>query len=162
LTCSLPRSRESLHYWVKVCHLQEKILGMRSRGTPIGTSVVIGITTGILMKHKKTTATGSSYQRTKEWAKSVLRHVGFTKRKANSKCKVNLLTSIKQYLIDICAVVEMENVPPSLVINWDHTVTKIVPLSQWTMEKRGTKRVEIAAIDDKRQITAIFACTLFW
>ena len=31
------------------CQLQEKILAMRSRGTPIGTSVVIGIGTGILM-----------------------------------------------------------------------------------------------------------------
>jgi len=42
---------------------------MRSRGTPIGTSVVIGIATGILMKCKKTTPAGSSYQLTKEWAK---------------------------------------------------------------------------------------------
>ena len=54
----------------------------------------------------------------------------------------------------------MEDVPPSLIINWDHTATKIVPSSQWTMEKNGTKRMEIAAVDDKRQITAIFACTL--
>ena len=52
-------------------HLQEIILGMRSRGTPIGTSVVIGIGTGILLKHKK--ATASSFKLTKEWAKSVLR-----------------------------------------------------------------------------------------
>jgi len=28
------------------------------------------------------------------------------------------------------------------------------------MERKGMKRVEIAAVDDKRQITAIFACTL--
>ena len=28
------------------------------------------------------------------------------------------------------------------------------------MEKKGTKRVEIAAIDDKQQITALFACTM--
>ena len=33
---------------------------------------------------------------------------------------------------------------------------KIVP---WTMEKCGTKCVEIAAADDKRQITALFTCT---
>ena len=57
-------------------HLQEIILGMRSRGTPIGTSVVIGIGTGILLKHKK--ATASSFKLTKEWAKSVLRQMGFT------------------------------------------------------------------------------------
>ena len=37
---------------------------------------------------------------------------------------------------------------------------KIVPSCSWTMEKRGTKRVEIAALDDKRQITAVFACSL--
>ena len=54
----------------------------------------------------------------------------------------------------------MEDIPLNLVINWDHTATKIVPSSQWTMERKGTKRVEIAAVDDKRQITAIFACTL--
>ena len=58
----------------------------------------------------------------------------YTKRKANSKCKVNPINfeEIKQqYLIDICAAVEMENIPQSLVINWDHTATKIVPSSQW-------------------------------
>jgi len=50
-------------------------------------------------------------------------------------------------LADIQAVVEVEDipedVPPSLVINWDHTATKIVPSSQW---EKGAKRVEI---DDK-------------
>lgn len=45
-------------------------------------------------------------------------------------------------------------------MNWDHTAMKIVTFSSWTMEKRGTKRVEIEGIDDKRQITAMFACTL--
>ena len=29
----------------------------------------------------------------------------------------------------------------------------------WTMEKRGAKRVKIAGVDDKRQITAVFAAT---
>ena len=64
------------------------------------------------------------------------------------------------YLANIHAVVEIEDVPLSLIINWDHTATKIVPSSQWTMEKKGMKRVEIAGVDDKQQITAIFACTL--
>jgi len=66
--------------------------------------------------------------------------MGFTKRRANSKCKVlpEKFEEIRlQYLADIHSVVEMEDVPPSLVINWDHTATKIVPSSQWTMEKRG-------------------------
>ncbi len=57
-------------------------------------------------------------------------------------------------------VVKMEEIPDALIINWDQTAMKIVPSSSWTMEKRGTKRVEIVAIDDKRQITAVFGCSL--
>jgi len=66
--------------------------------------------------------------------------MGYTKRKAYSKCKVNPINfeEIKQqYLIDIRAAVEMEDIPQSVVINWDHTATKIVPSSQWTMKKKG-------------------------
>ena len=94
------------------------------------------------MKHKK--ATASSFKLTKEWAKSVLRRMGFTKRRTNTKCKVNPdnFDEIKQqYLIDIRAAIEMDDILPSLVINWEHTATKIVPSSQWTMEKKGTKSV---------------------
>ena len=32
-----------------------------------------------------------------------------------------------------------------------------MPIPDWTMEKEGTKRVEIIAKDDKRQLTAVFA-----
>ena len=35
-----------------------------------------------------------------------------------------------------------------------------MPVSSWTMEKQGEKRVEITGKDDKRQITAVFAVTL--
>ena len=86
----------------------------------------------------------------------------FTKRRANSKSKVlpsNFDDIKEQFLLDIRSVVVMEDIPKQLLINWDQTAMKIVPSSSWTMEKRGTKRVEIAAIDDKRQITALLTCT---
>ena len=117
------------------------------RGTPTGTSVVIGIGQGILMKHKS----HCDIKLNKEWARSVLRRMGFMKRRANSKSKIlpdNFEEIKEQFLTDVQSVIDMEEVPPSLVINWDHTAMKIVPSSQWTMEKKGTKRVEIAAIDD--------------
>ena len=65
-----------------------------------------------------------------------------------------------QFLLDIKAVVEMDEVPFELIINWDQTGIHYVPVSSWTMEKEGSKRVEIIAIDDKRQITAVFAGSL--
>jgi len=36
-------------------------------------------------------------------------------------------------------------------------VLNYVPIPDWTMEKEGTKRVEIIAKDDKRQLTTVFA-----
>ena len=54
----------------------------------------------------------------------------------------------------------MEDVPADLVINWDHTGLKYVPVSNWTIEHKGAKRVEITGSNDKRQIAALFSCTL--
>lgn len=51
----------------------------------------------------------------------------------------------------------MEDIPDPLIVNW---AMKIVLASSWTIEKKGTKRVEIAATDGKRQITGMFACSL--
>lgn len=54
----------------------------------------------------------------------------------------------------------MDEVPSAMVINWDHTAINYVPVSSWTMEKEGSKKVEIVAKDDKRQITAVFGCSM--
>ena len=105
---------------------------------------------------------GITTELTKNWAKSILHRMGFVKRRGNTKAKVAVehFEALKsQFLFDIKATVEMQEIPPELVINWDQTGIKIVPVSSWTMEKRGAKRVEIAGVDDKQQITAVFAAT---
>ena len=40
-----------------------------------------------------------------------------------------------------------------------HAGIKYIPVGSWIMEKEGQKRVQITGIDDKRQITAVFAAT---
>ena len=42
-------------------------------------------------------------------------------------------------LSDIQAVIEMEEVPPCRIINWDHTALKYVPVGFWTMAKDSKK-----------------------
>ena len=64
------------------------------------------------------------------------------------------------FFLDIKAVVEFHDIPSSLIINWDQTGIHYVPVGSWTMEKEGSKRVKIAAVDDKHQITAVFAASL--
>ena len=54
----------------------------------------------------------------------------------------------------------MDEIPPELVINFDQTALNYVPISHWTMDKEGVKRVEVVAKEDKRQLTAVFAGSL--
>ena len=64
------------------------------------------------------------------------------------------------YLSQIAAMVKAHSIPPKLIINWDQAGVKVVPSQNWTMEQKGAHRVEIAAINDKRQITVTLAATM--
>ena len=63
----------------------------------------------------------------------------------------------EQFLFDVKVIIETEDIPSDLVINWDQTGIHYVPVSNYTMEKEGSKRIELAGIEDKRQITAVFS-----
>lgn len=90
----------------------------------------------------------------------LLGRMNFVRRKATtskSKHTPQNFSELKEtFLNDIAAVVGMEEIIPELVLNWDQTGIHLVPASAWTMDKMGSKRVEISGINDKRQITAVF------
>ena len=55
---------------------------------------------------------------TKHWAKSILFHMNFVKRKGSSTAKVpvaNFETVKEQFIIDVNAIIEMEDIPQPLV-----------------------------------------------
>ena len=70
--------------------LQELIIALRSKGAPINTNVVISIGRGIMLKNREADLPdfGGTIVLHKEWAQSVLKRMGFTKRRACSKTKV--------------------------------------------------------------------------
>ena len=86
----------------------------------------------------------------------------FVKRKDNQGPKyLENFTQLKyNYLSNIAGIVDVEEISPCLIINWDHTALKYVPVGSWTMAKEGSKIVPIAGVDDKRQITAVLGTTL--
>ena len=89
--------------------------------------------------------------------------MGFVKRKGSTSAKVPVPEFDKrkeQYLSDIHAEVITNDIPPSLVINWDQTAFHFVPVSAWTMSRQGELSNPIAGLDNKRQITVIIAVTL--
>ena len=51
----------------------------------------------------------------------------------------------------------MEDIPAELIINCGQAGLKYVPVQDWTIEEKGTKRIEIVDLDDKRQITVLLS-----
>ena len=138
---------------------------LRENGAVVNTAITIACARGIV-KHFDSNlleCNGGHVHLTKHWAKYLLQRMGFVKRRASTKAKVSLLDFERyraQFVFDVKAMIEMEDIPSELVINWDQTGIHYVPVSSWTMAKEGSKRVEIAGIDDKRQITAVFGGTM--
>ena len=140
--------------------IQHYLLDMRKRGLTVNTSVAIAVGECILLSKN---ASLSIEILTKEWAKHLFKRMGLVKRKGNTKAKVDVekFDEIKKaFLQDIKSVITMDKVPVKLIINWDQTGLSYVPVSEWTMEQEGAKRVPIDDKDDKCQITAVFGCSM--
>ena len=145
--------------------VQEYIRELRKRGATVSTAVVVATARGIIMNKDANLlySNGGGIKLSDEWAKSLLNRMGYVKRKACSKAKVDVEhfeRLKKEFLTDIKNIVVMDEIPPDLIINFDQTGINYVPISSWTMEKEGAKRIEMVAKDDKRQITAVFAGSL--
>ena len=64
--------------------------------------------------------------------------MGFVKRQGTTKAKVTVedFNAVKeQYLLDTKSIIEMDEIPDDLVLNWDQTGIHHVPVSSWTMDK---------------------------
>ena len=91
--------------------------------------------------------------------------MGLVQRKATkASCKTpDDLDWIKAEFVS-CAtgiIVHVEgNIPQNSVVNWDQTVAKFVPVSEWTMAEIGSRQVGVLGLEDKREMTILLACTL--
>ena len=65
-----------------------------------------------------------------------------------------------QFVFDVQSIIELEEIPGELVINWDHAGIHYVPVGSWTMAKEGSKRVEIAGVEDNWKLTTELAGTM--
>lgn len=129
------------------------LTALRSNGA-VNTAIAIGCAEGIV-KNKDSrllASNGGHIALSKHWGKHLLARMGFVKRRASTKAKIEIknFEEVKaQFLLDIKVVCEMEEIPFDMVINWDQTGIHYVPVGSWMMEKEGAKRVEIVAVDDK-------------
>ena len=146
--------------------VQTYLKKIREQGGVVSASIVVAASKGILLSidQSQLVEFGGHINLSREWAYKLLHRMNFVKRKATtakSKYTPEDFARRKQAFLDeVVGVVEMEEIPPELILNWDQTGINLVPASGWTMDQLGAKRVEIKGVNDKRQITALFCGTL--
>ena len=145
--------------------LQEYMKSLRENKSVINSAIVISAAEGIIKSHKSDLleSNGGHIKLTKSWAKHFLSRLGYVKRRATTKASishVDFAAQKEQFLFDIRTIIEMKDIPQDLVVNWDHTGINYVPVSNWTMAAQGSKRIEVAGLGDKRQLTVVFSATL--
>ena len=128
-------------------------------------TTVMAVGEGIVMERDANllACNGGSIVLTKEWARYVLQRMRMVKCRANTKIKVTVedFDELKKlFLLDIRNIVQMDEVPAQLIINWDQTGINYVPASNWTMEQVGSNQIETAGKDDKQELTAVFGCSM--
>ena len=47
-----------------------------------------------------------------------------------------------------------------MIVNFAQTGTKMVPVSNWTLEVSGSRQIDMVGLDDKREVTALLAVSL--
>ena len=126
--------------------VQAYLSDFREGATVVNTAIAIGCVQG-LVKHYDSNlleCNGGPIVLTKSWAKSLLQRMGSIKQRASSKGKVSaaIFQLLKeQFLFDIETIIEMiidmEDIPADLVLNWDQTGIHYIPVSSYTMEREG-------------------------
>ena len=135
------------------------IKALRKAGTPVSVPVVLAAAEGVITARNRAVLLkyGGHIELGRPWAVSILRRMGFVQRRGSTQTKAKLsdqqISRMKQtYLTQVRGMVKAHKIP-ELVINWDQAGVKLIPSQSWTMEEQGSTRVEIAGINDKRQIT---------
>ena len=132
--------------------VQEYIRALRDEGGVVTIPLIMAIGTAIVESSNRVllSKNGGSIEITKNWTRSLLYRMKFVKRRGGSTVKIavtNFDEVKEQFLLDIEAVVTMQEIPFDLILNWDQTGLHVVPGSTWTMEEKGVK---IIGMDDKR------------
>lgn len=150
--------------------IDEKVVNlvkeMQNSGAAMSYNILVGIAKGIVCANDRTLLkeNGGSIVFTMTWAQSLFKRIGYVKRKATT-AKVPISPGfVKEigftFYQSLKTIVDTFDIPSDLTINLDQTPLPYCLISQYTMAKKGSKRVAIAGSADHRQITGTFSITL--
>ena len=146
--------------------IQTYIKTIRKAGTPVSVPVVLAAAEGVILVTTRNRYAllkyGGHIELGRPWAISILQRMGSVQRRGSTQTKAKLsdqqVSQMKHtYLTQVSGMVKVHKIPSELVINWDQAGVNLIPSQNWTMEQLGSSHVEIAGINDKRQITLTLA-----
>ena len=128
--------------------VQAYVKHVRDGGSTVSSKIVIAAAKGILRScnHSLLSENGGPMVLTCSWVQSVLKRMKFIQRKGTTTKSKILGDQFRQlradFLEEVHSIVTLADVPAELVLNWDQTGIRIIPLSSWTMARHGSKHVE--------------------
>ena len=128
------------------------------RSCVINTSIANATARALIQRFPQ--AVGNIGLKSITWARCLFKRMGFVKDwKTSSKVKIPDAARKEiefQFHHEINTYAEKFKIPPSLILNLDQTPLKYAPVSQETMEPRGSTAVTIERWNDERMIIDTF------
>ena len=142
--------------------VQKHIQAQSNRGNVMTRSMAVSTAKVLMRRYPK--EVGKVDIENSEWAKSLFKRMNYRRRKATT-AKLPMPPGIykKNKLLfhhQIVETVEAYGIPNSMILNFDQTPGKYVPVPTTTLAERNSKQVAIKGNDDKRAITATSTITL--
>jgi hypothetical protein len=134
----------------------------------VNRSIAIATAKGVVKAHNPSllAENGGSVSLGRKWAESLFKRMNFVKRKA-TKAARKLPKDFDELKAEFIRKVQSNinpadglPIPFELVLNWDQTGSKLVPVCEWTLASEGSKQVPLKGLDDKKQITVLLAITM--
>ena len=141
-------------------------IGTRAAGGVINRKQILNIEKGVVRANNPNAFKefGGSLDLTDRWARDVLKQLKWSKRKritGKGDPSPQFLAQEKLTFQRIISTAILEHhIPPPLVVNLDQIPLSYVSPGKYTFSFKGAKNVPIKGVEDKRQITAIFAVSL--
>jgi len=127
-------------------YIDGQLKSLRCQNSSNGnTSIPIAAAKGLVLYHDSNWLKDNDghVELATHWAKAMLQRLGFSKRRMTTNFSIDFEERRAQFVFDVQAIIELEEIPDDLVVNWDQTGIHYAPVSDWMMEKTGAKRVEI-------------------
>ena len=166
MVISLPEKKQGHTLLLGDSKLQLYLKTIRASGGAVTAGIAIAAARGLIMveNRNKLFEYGGHIKLNRSWAYSLFGRMGLVQRKpTTSKSRMDgtdFATQKKAFLDDLVTTVEIEEISSELIVNWDQTGIRLVPVSSTTTEQRGVKSVEVFGQNDKRLITALFCESL--